>query len=138
MIAIRSDPWSLARRAAVLLFVSVVAGSCAGDVECHCLWADSTACADPGQPDGGADSAVEDLWVAPPEVADTPDVPDPEPEIPDPGPDTPDLGPELQEGHNLSWITRNDNDELLSSGVYIYKVEMPERDAYFGKLVIIR
>jgi len=45
-----------------------------------------------------------------------------------------DLGPEIQEGHNISWLTPED----LASGVYIYKVEMPEKDDYFGKLVIIR
>jgi hypothetical protein len=45
-----------------------------------------------------------------------------------------DLGPELQEGHNIAWLTPDD----LASGVYIYKVEMPEKDDYFGKLVIIR
>ena len=39
-----------------------------------------------------------------------------------------------QEGHNISWLTPDD----LASGVYIYKVEMPARDDYFGKLVIIR
>jgi hypothetical protein len=45
-----------------------------------------------------------------------------------------DLGPEIQEGHNISWMTPED----LASGVYIYKVEMPDKDDYFGKLVIIR
>jgi len=50
-----------------------------------------------------------------------------------------DLGGEgVQEGHSIKWITRNDDGELLASGVYIYKVEMPSRDDYFGKLVIIR
>ena len=48
-----------------------------------------------------------------------------------------DLGPEHQEGHNLTWITKNGN-ELLASGVYIYKVEMVGEDDYYGKLVIIR
>ena len=49
-----------------------------------------------------------------------------------------DLGPDLQEGHNMPWTTRNDNDDLLASGVYIWKVEMPEREDFYGKLVIIR
>lgn len=49
-----------------------------------------------------------------------------------------DLGPEFQEGHSIKWLTRNEEGELLASGVYIYKVEMPSRDDYFGKLVIIR
>jgi len=49
-----------------------------------------------------------------------------------------DLGPELQVEHSMKWFTRNTEGELLASGVYIYKVEMPRQDDYFGKLVIIR
>lgn len=49
-----------------------------------------------------------------------------------------DLGPELQEGHNIKWVTRNPDDRLLASGVYIWRVEMPQREHVFGKLVIIR
>lgn len=49
-----------------------------------------------------------------------------------------DLGPDMQQGHSIKWMTRNDDGELLASGVYIYKVEMRSRDDYFGKLVIIR
>lgn len=49
-----------------------------------------------------------------------------------------DLDDSNREGRNLTWITRNDDDQLLASGVYIYKVEMAGRDDYFGKLVIIR
>lgn len=48
-----------------------------------------------------------------------------------------DLGPELQAGDIIVWTTRN-GDELLASGVYIYKVVMPERETFFGKVVIIR
>ncbi len=49
-----------------------------------------------------------------------------------------DLGPERQEGRNMSWITRNEDGQLLASGVYIYRVEVSGRDDYYGKLVIIR
>jgi hypothetical protein len=49
-----------------------------------------------------------------------------------------DLDDTQREGRNLTWVTRNDDDQLLASGVYIYKVEMEGREDYFGKLVIIR
>ena len=49
-----------------------------------------------------------------------------------------DLGSDLQEGHNMKWVTRNDDGRLLASGVYIWKAEMIEEDPVFGKLVIIR
>jgi hypothetical protein len=49
-----------------------------------------------------------------------------------------DLSPDLQVGRNLKWFTRNYAGELLASGVYIYKVESPGREDYFGKLIIIR
>ncbi len=49
-----------------------------------------------------------------------------------------DLTPDLQEGRNIKWFTRNDSDELLASGVYIYKVESPGREDYFSKIIIIR
>jgi hypothetical protein len=48
------------------------------------------------------------------------------------------LGSELQVGDIIAWKTRNTSGELLSSGVYIYKVTIPERDAFFGKVVLIR
>ncbi len=48
------------------------------------------------------------------------------------------LGPEDQIAHSIKWFTRNPDGDLLASGVYIYKVEMPGQDDYFGKLVIIR
>lgn len=54
------------------------------------------------------------------------------------GDEVADLGPELQQGSNIYWQTRNQSGESLASGVYIYRVEMPERETYFGKLVIIR
>ncbi len=43
-----------------------------------------------------------------------------------------------QEGGNIYWITRNDDNELLASGVYMWRVLMPERGDFWGKLVIIR
>jgi len=43
-----------------------------------------------------------------------------------------------QEGGNIFWITRNPNNDLLSSGIYIWKVIMPERGDFWGKLVIVR
>ena len=43
-----------------------------------------------------------------------------------------------QQGSNIYWITRNDDDRLLSSGIYIWRVIMPERGDFWGKLVIIR
>ena len=49
-----------------------------------------------------------------------------------------DLGTEEQIEHSIKWFTKNTDGELLASGVYIYKVEMPGQDDYFGKLVIIR
>jgi len=49
-----------------------------------------------------------------------------------------DLTPDLQEGRNIKWFTRNDSDEPLASGVYIYKVESPGRENYFSKIIIIR
>ena len=48
-----------------------------------------------------------------------------------------DLGPEHQNGDIIAWTTRNGS-ELLASGVYIYKVVMPEREDFYGKVVIIR
>ncbi len=49
-----------------------------------------------------------------------------------------DLGREQQIGANIYWDTRNPHGALLASGIYFWKVEMPERGDYFGKLVIIR
>ncbi len=44
----------------------------------------------------------------------------------------------LQAGGNMYWNTRNPSGSLLASGIYFWKVEMPQRGAFFGKLVIIR
>ena len=49
-----------------------------------------------------------------------------------------DIGSDAQEGHNIKWVTRNPDNKLLASGVYIWRVEMPQREPFFGKLVIIR
>lgn len=45
-------------------------------------------------------------------------------------------GPD-QSGDVMTWSTLNGT-ERLASGVYIYKVEMPEREAFYGKVVVIR
>ena len=45
---------------------------------------------------------------------------------------------EAQSGGNIYWDTRNPDGELLASGVYIWKVQMPQRGDFYGKLVIIR
>ncbi len=39
---------------------------------------------------------------------------------------------------NLYWDTANQSGEVLASGVYIWKTEIPGRDDFYGKLVIIR
>ena len=43
-----------------------------------------------------------------------------------------------QIGGNIYWITRNDDNKELASGIYIWRVVMPERGDFWGKLVIIR
>jgi len=48
------------------------------------------------------------------------------------------LGPENQHESNMYWITRNEDHQLIASGVYIWKVDMPQRGSFWGKLVIIR
>jgi len=49
-----------------------------------------------------------------------------------------DLGPESQVDNLMPWVTRNAHGDLLASDVYIYKVEMPAREDFYGKVVIIR
>ena len=49
-----------------------------------------------------------------------------------------DLGPEQQIDNLMPWVTRNRHGDLLASDVYIYKVEMPAREDFYGKVVIIR
>lgn len=48
------------------------------------------------------------------------------------------LGPDVQQGGNIPWDCRNEKGEELAGGVFLYKVIMPERDEFWGKLVIIR
>ncbi|TFH04962.1 MAG: aminotransferase class III-fold pyridoxal phosphate-dependent enzyme [Spirochaetales bacterium] len=48
------------------------------------------------------------------------------------------LEPELQVGPNIHWITRNSEGEELAAGVFLYKVTAPQREDFWGKLIIIR
>lgn len=48
------------------------------------------------------------------------------------------LGPELQSGGQVYWGTDNGEGEPVAPGVYLYKVEMPQRDPYWGRIVVIR
>jgi hypothetical protein len=54
------------------------------------------------------------------------------------GDDVINLGPDNLFGGNIDWWTRNREGEPVSPGVYLYKVEMPSREDFWGKLVIIR
>jgi len=54
------------------------------------------------------------------------------------GDDVNELLPETQVEGNMHWATTNRSGELVASGVYLYKVIMPEREDYWGRLVIIR
>jgi hypothetical protein len=54
------------------------------------------------------------------------------------GDEVADLGPEQQINSNMYWFARNKQNEILASGIYIWKVEMEERGDFWGKLVIIR
>lgn len=54
------------------------------------------------------------------------------------GDDVNDLGPELQVGGQINWNTDNREGEEVAPGVYLYKVEMEQRPAYWGRLVVIR
>lgn len=54
------------------------------------------------------------------------------------GDDVADLGPENLAGGNIYWDTRNRENESVSPGVYLYKVEMPTRQDHWGRLVIVR
>ncbi|MCP4571845.1 MAG: hypothetical protein GY838_05785 [bacterium] len=54
------------------------------------------------------------------------------------GDDVADLPSDLQEGGQIRWRTVNHDQEPVAPGVYLYKVIMPERDAYWGRLVVIR
>ena len=54
------------------------------------------------------------------------------------GDDVVDLGPDNQVGGQIRWLTWNREQEPVAPGVYLYKVEMPDREPYWGRLVIIR
>jgi hypothetical protein len=46
-------------------------------------------------------------------------------------------GADQHEG-NMYWTARNDDGALLASGIYIWRCIMPERNDFWGKLIIIR
>lgn len=48
------------------------------------------------------------------------------------------LLPEGIQGRNMFWNTRNDSGEELAAGIYLYKVEMTQREEFWGRLVVIR
>jgi photosystem II stability/assembly factor-like uncharacterized protein len=54
------------------------------------------------------------------------------------GDDVQELGPEGLAGRNMYWGTDNHDGNQVSAGVYLYKVIMPEREDYWGRLVVIR
>lgn len=54
------------------------------------------------------------------------------------GDDIIDLGPELQNEGQMYWQTDNRDGESIAPGVYLYKVEMPQQEPYWGRLVVIR
>jgi hypothetical protein len=54
------------------------------------------------------------------------------------GDDVINLGPEEMQSGNTYWRTKNREGEAVSPGVYLYKVECPSREDFWGKLVIIR
>jgi hypothetical protein len=41
-------------------------------------------------------------------------------------------------GGNVEWDVKNGDDELVASGVYLYRVETPSGDSVFGRIVVIR
>ncbi len=49
-----------------------------------------------------------------------------------------DIGPETILGGNIHWDAHNSSGEAITSGVYLYKVEMKQRDDFWGRLVVIR
>ncbi len=48
------------------------------------------------------------------------------------------LGPDQQVDANIYWSTVSESNEPLASGIYLWRVQMPERGDYWGKLIIIR
>ena len=49
-----------------------------------------------------------------------------------------DLTPDTINGGNMQWNTRNSSGEVITSGVYLYMVDMVDREDYWGRLVVIR
>jgi hypothetical protein len=54
------------------------------------------------------------------------------------GDDVNDLGPETQVGGQIDWATDNRDGEQVAAGVYLYKVDMPQRSSYWGRIAVIR
>jgi hypothetical protein len=54
------------------------------------------------------------------------------------GDDVRELGPDRQSGGQIYWETDNHDGEQVAPGVYLYKVEMPQREPYWGRIVVIR
>ena len=54
------------------------------------------------------------------------------------GDDVRELGPEGLSGRNMYWSTDNHDGTQVAAGVYLYKVIMPQREDYWGRVVIIR
>ncbi len=48
------------------------------------------------------------------------------------------LGTENLRGGQMYWTTENRERESVAPGVYLYKVEMPHREDFWGRLVVIR
>lgn len=48
------------------------------------------------------------------------------------------LDGESQHQGNMYWATRNDDGTQLASGIYIWRCIMPQRNDFWGKLIIIR
>ena len=49
-----------------------------------------------------------------------------------------DIPPGEREEGNILWNTKTREGESITSGVYLYKVDIPEKDPYWGRLVVIR
>jgi len=54
------------------------------------------------------------------------------------GDDVINLGADNMQGGNIFWRSRNRDGESVSAGVYLYLVETPHREDFWGKLIIIR
>lgn len=48
------------------------------------------------------------------------------------------IGPEAIRSGNVHWDTRNSSGEQITSGIFLYKVDIPGKEAYWGRLVVIR